>query len=210
MKIALGRRIALPLFDSVHLISVLAILALAGVIFGASARSSSAQSLEERLPACWACHGEKGQSQQRDVPSLGGQPQLYALIQLVMFRDKLRVVSPMNEMTAGLQDADLRKTADLIAALPPPAPLADGDAARMARARELAQKNRCNFCHRSDFSGDKNVPRLAGQREEYLLKSLRGYKDNSRSAYDAQMSEVVYPLKDEELADLAYFLARVQ
>ena len=54
------------------------------------------------------------------------------------------------------------------------------------------------------------MPRLAGQREEYLLKSLRTYKDNSRSAYDAQMSEVVYPLKDEELADLAYFLARVQ
>jgi hypothetical protein len=31
-----------------------------------------------------------------------------------------------------------------------------------------------------------NVPRLAGQREDYLLKSLRAYKENSRRGYDAQ------------------------
>ena len=49
---------------------------------------------------------------------------------------------------------------------------------------------------------------LAGQREDYLLKALRGYKDNSRRGYDAQMSEVVYDLKDEDFVELAYFLAR--
>jgi cytochrome c553 len=54
------------------------------------------------------------------------------------------------------------------------------------------------------------VPRLAGQREDYLLKALRGYKDNSRRGYDAQMSEVVYAMKDEEFVELAYFLARVK
>jgi cytochrome c553 len=193
-----------------HLISAAAVLALAGLLFGASARSQSAQSLEERLPACWACHGENGQSQQADVPSLGGQPQLYMLIQLVMFRDKLRVISPMNEMTLGLQDTELRKAADLIAALPPPAPVVDGDPARMARARELAQKNRCDFCHQSDFAGHNNVPRLAGQREDYLIKALQGYKDNSRYAYDAQMADVVYPLQDRDFIELAYFLARVK
>jgi hypothetical protein len=39
---------------------------------------------------------------------------------------------------------------------------------------------------------------------------LRTYKDNSRHGYDAQMSEVVYPIKDEEFVDLAYFLARLK
>ncbi len=51
---------------------------------------------------------------------------------------------------------------------------------------------------------------FAGQREDYLLKSLRAYKDNSRRGYDAQMSEVVYAMKDEDFVDLAYFLARVK
>src|SRR5262249_36625669 len=88
-------------------------------------------------------------------------------------------------------------------------PIADNpDPARMDRARALANQNRCNFCHQSKYQGQENVPRLAGQREDYLLKALRGYKDNSRHGYDAQMSEVVYTMKDEDFVDLAYFLAR--
>src|SRR5262249_40874894 len=84
------------------------------------------------------------------------------------------------------------------------------DAARMERARALSQNNHCNFCHQSNYAGQENVPRLAGQREDYLLKTLRGYKDNSRRGYDAQMSEVVYAMKDEEFVDLAYFRARLK
>ena len=186
------------------------LVVLAGVLVALLTGPTQAQSLQDRLPTCWGCHGENGQSQLANVPSLGGQPSLYVLIQLVMFRDKLRVISPMNEMTAGLQDAELRKAADLIAALPPPVPVVDVDPERMARARELAQKNRCDFCHQSDFAGHNNVPRLAGQREDYLLKALQAYKDNSRYAYDAQMADVVYPLQDRDFIELAYFLARVK
>ncbi len=142
---------------------------------------------------------KKGQSQLAEVPSLGAQPALYTLVELVMFRDKLRITEPMNEMTKGLSDDDLRAVSDMIAKLPPPEPISGiPDPARMDRGRVLAQQNRCNFCHQSNFQGLDNVPRLAGQREDYLLKSLRTYKDNSRRGYDAQMSEVVYPMKDED------------
>ena len=170
-----------------------------------------AQSLQDRASTCLSCHGEKGQSQLPEVPSLGAQPALYTLVELVMFRDKLRITEPMNEMTKGLSDDDLRAASDMIAKLPPPEPVSDTpDPTRMDRGRALAQQNRCNFCHQSNFQGLDNVPRLAGQREDYLLKSLRAYKDNSRRGYDAQMSEVVYAMKDEDFVDLAYFLARVK
>jgi cytochrome c553 len=170
-----------------------------------------AQSLEERLPTCFACHGEKGQSQLPEVPSLGAQQAVYILIELVMFRDKLRITEPMNEMTKGLSDDELRTTSEIIAKSPAPEPVSDTrDPARMERGRGLAQQNRCNVCHQPNFQGLDNVPRLAGQREDYLLKALRAYKDNSRRGYDAQMSEIVYPMKDEDFVDLAYFLARVK
>ena len=170
-----------------------------------------AQSLQERMSTCLACHGDKGQSQLPEVPSLGAQTALYTLVELVMFRDKLRITEPMNEMTKGLNDNDLRAASDMIAKLPPPPPVSDTpDQARMERGRALAHQNRCNFCHQSNFQGLDNVPRLAGQREDYLLKSLRGYKDNSRRGYDAQMSEIVYAMKDEDFVDLAYYLARVK
>jgi cytochrome c553 len=186
-------------------------LAVGAVLAGLAALPVHAQSLDARLPTCFACHGEKGQSQLPEIPSLGAQPAFYTTVQLLMFRDKLRVTEPMNEMAKGLSDADLQKAADIISKLPPPEPVSDTpDAARMDKARALATQNRCNFCHQSNYQGAENVPRLAGQREDYLLKALRGYKDNSRRGYDAQMSEVVYGMKDEEFADLAYFLARVK
>jgi cytochrome c553 len=186
-------------------------LALGMLLAGMTALSASAQSLNERLPTCLACHGADGQSQLPEIPSLGAQPTFYTMVQLLMFRDRLRITEPMNEMAKGLTDDDLRNAAEIIAKLPAPPPVADTpDAARMERAQALSTQHRCNFCHQPHYQGQDNVPRLAGQREDYLLKTLRGYKDGSRRGYDAQMSEVVYPLKDQDFADLAYFLARMK
>src|SRR5262244_4388495 len=83
-------------------------IAVAAIFAGLAGFPACAQSLQERVPTCFACHGEKGQSQRPEVPSLGAQPALYTLIELVMFRDQLRVTEPMNEMTKGLSDDDLR------------------------------------------------------------------------------------------------------
>jgi len=186
-------------------------IAFAAILAGLGAFQACAQSLHERMSTCFDCHGENGQSQRPEVPSLGAQPASYTLIELVMFRDQLRITEPMNEMSKGLSDDDLRAVSDIISKLPPPTPVSDtADPVRIERGRALAQQNRCNFCHQSNFQGLDNVPRLAGQREDYLIKSLRGYKDGSRMGYDAQMSEVVYAMKDEDFVDLAYFLARVK
>ena len=175
------------------------------------ASSAGAATIEERAAPCFACHGERGQSETENTPSLGGQQPPYVLIQLFMFREKLRVFEPMNEMAKALSDDDLRVFSEFIGKLPKPQPLADaGDPARMQRAQALAQQFRCNACHNTDFSGKENVPRIANQREDYLAKTLREYKDNSRHGYDATMAEALQPVTAEQIADLAYFLARVR
>jgi cytochrome c553 len=145
------------------------------------------------------------------VPSLGAQPAFYLSIQLFMFRERLRVVEPMNQVTQGLSDADLRGMAERIAKLPPPRAAADPpDPARLERARAIIEQQRCGFCHNRDFSGAQNAPRLAGQREDYLAKAMREYKNNTRRGYDASMADVLYPISDEQILDLAYFLARLR
>jgi cytochrome c553 len=55
----------------------------------------------ERVAPCLACHGENGTSENPEVPSLGGQPAPYLLIQLYLFREKQRVVEIMNDVTKG-------------------------------------------------------------------------------------------------------------
>jgi len=172
---------------------------------------AAAQTVEERLPTCLACHGENGQSQNPDVPSLGAQQAYYVTVQLLMFRDRMRVVDPMNDMAKGLSDDDLGKFAGIISKLPAPQPAAGPvDDARIERARALVEQNRCNFCHTPTFAGQDNVPHIADQREDYLVKTLRGYKDNSRRGYDASMADVVAPITDDQILDLAYYIARVK
>ena len=170
----------------------------------------SAETFEQRIAPCLACHGERGQSETENTPSLGAQQAPYALIQLFMFREKLRTFDLMNEMAKSLSDDDLRTFSDYIAKLPKPAPSADaGDPARMQRAQALARQHRCDTCHNADFSGKENVPRIANQREDYLAKTLAEYKDNSRHGYDGSMADVMGPVTATQIADLAYFLARV-
>jgi cytochrome c553 len=184
-------------------------IVLALAVVGALSSLAGAQTFDERLSVCLACHGEKGQSETPEVPSLGGQPPLYVLIQLYMFRQNLRTAEPMNEMTKGLSDAELQRFADTIAKLPPPQPASGDDPARATRARDLIVRHRCGFCHDADFSGNDSVPRLAAQREDYLLKALREYKAGTRPEYQPIMTEVMGPLQDQDLVDLAHVLARV-
>ncbi|WP_426436329.1 c-type cytochrome [Bradyrhizobium genosp. P] len=181
---------------------------LAALAFASIAVSSNAETIQERTVACFACHGEHGTSETENTPSLGGQQAPYALIQLFMFREKLRIFEPMNEMAKSFTDDDLRTFSDFIATLPKPAPPTEaGDPARMARGQALVQQNRCNTCHNTDFSGKENVPGIANQREDYLAKTLAEYKDNSRHGYDATMADVMQTVTKEQISYLAYYVA---
>ncbi len=212
------KSVAAGLLSAVLLFAVLLSAILLSAAFGsfaavvpASAQTAAVHAVEERLPACLACHGESGQSQMPEVPSLGAQQAFYVTVQLLMFREKMRVAEPMNDMAKGLTDDDLRAFAESIAALPAPQPVAGpADEGRLQRARALVAQHRCNFCHRQDFSGQDNVPRIGAQREDYLVKALRGYKDNSRHGYDTAMADVIAPITDAEILDLAYYIARTK
>jgi cytochrome c553 len=175
------------------------------------ASAASAETIAERAAPCLACHGEAGTSETENTPSLGAQQPPYALIQLFMFREKLRTFEPMNEMAKGLTDDDLRAFSEFIAKSPKSQPAGDpGDPARLQRAQALVTQHHCSSCHNADFSGRDNIPRIAGQREDYLQKTMREYKDNSRHGYDATMAEVLAPVTAEQIADLAHYLARLR
>ncbi len=184
-------------------------LAAAMALIGAAGQPLFAAALVERMVPCLACHGANGRSEIVEVPSLGGQPTPYLLIQLYLFREKQRVAEIMNDMTLDFTDEDLRAFADAIAKLPPPQPPTDvPDAARLQNGRGLIGQHRCNTCHNLDLTGRENIPRIADQREDYLVKTLRDYKSNARQGYDGVMAEVLAPITDAQILDLAYYLAR--
>jgi cytochrome c553 len=181
--------------------------ALAAVVVSA-AMPGLAEPLSERLAPCLACHGEKGTSDTPEVPSLGGQPADFILIQLYQFREGQRIAAPMNELTRDFTDDDLRLFAEAIAKLPPPVPPASGAVpALLESGRAAAQRHRCGFCHNPDMSGHDQIGRIGAQREDYLVKVLRDYKTGERRGYDPAMAEVAGAIDDGEIAAISHYLA---
>src|SRR5580700_9491026 len=79
--------------------------------------------MEARLRACAACHGDLGQGTDNDYfPRLAGKPAGYLTNQLVAFRDGRRRYSPMNYLLEYLPDSFLSEIADYLAELRPPPP----------------------------------------------------------------------------------------
>jgi cytochrome c553 len=181
------------------------------VLFASVTSPALAQSFEERLGGCLACHGEKGVSETPEVPSLAGMPANFTLIQLYLFREKMRKIEIMNDVAKGMTDDDLRKFGDYFAKLAPPRAAGEpADPVIAARAQAVIARTHCASCHNPDFSGREQMPRLAAQREDYLLKSLRDYKTGQRPGYEATMDDVMRSVSDADIVDLAHYLSRLR
>jgi cytochrome c553 len=160
---------------------------------------------------CAACHGANGRSDMPGTPVLAGQHSFYAITQLFLFREGRRSNEAMTAVAKTLKDDDLRGFSDFIATLPPvpaPPPVTPPDAARMSKGQALAQQHKCVFCHGADFAGGQQVPRIGGQREDYLQMSLQGFRSGKRPGYTMAMGEAVSQISPEDLDTLAYYLAR--
>jgi cytochrome c553 len=197
-----GARAGSPLSPRAILLVTLAVLVFASPAVAAS--------LEERMTVCLACHGAGGLSRTPETPSLAGQPQFFTVAQLFLFRDGRRSSAAMTAAAKDLTNDDLREISDYLAKLPPPEPPPEpADPARSARGRALATQNHCTVCHNPDFSGREQMPRLANQREDYLLKAMREYKTGARIGYAGAMAVELRDLTEGDLEDLAHFLAHL-
>lgn len=182
------------------------------VLVCAGSGQPAAAPAEDLVSQCTACHGDGERPPQTpETPILAGQPELYALYQLVFFRQGQRRQEVMSDLVKDLKDDDLRDLAKWIAGLPPPPPAHDApDAARFQHGAEIARSHRCPICHAPDLAGHEHVPRLAGQQEAYLLKALQDYKTGRRVGIQAAMAEVLSEIDADGLADLAHYLAHVR
>lgn len=166
---------------------------------------------QDTVALCASCHGADGNSQTPNIPSIAGQPKLFLENQLILFREGLRVSAPMQPAVQGLTDKEIVRLADHYARQPArPATTEAADPAQAQRGIAIARKLHCGSCHLPDFRGREQMPRLAGQREEYLVESMLAYRDNRRSGGDTIMAATLYGVSDEDIRTLAHYLARLR
>ena len=177
---------------------------------GATAASVNALYAERFGTVCAACHGADGRSDMAGTPVLAGQYSLYTITQLFLFREGRRTNQAMVALAKPMTDADLRGFSDFIGTLAPvpaPPPAAPPDASRMSKGQALAHQHKCVFCHGAALEGGQGVPRIGGQKEDYVRATLLGFKSGDRPGYTRAMTEALSQVPVQDLDLLAYYVA---
>ena len=211
----LGSTVALPADAQVKKATVGTSAASAARAAGAAGAAASVPSgnalyAERFRNVCAACHGADGRSDMAGTPVLAGQYSLYAITQLFLFREGRRTNEAMVALAKPMTDTDLRGFSDFIGTLAPvsaPPPAAPPDATRMSKGQALAQQHKCVFCHGVALDGGQGVPRIGGQKEEYVRATLRGFKSGERPGYTRAMTEALSQVPVDDLAAMAYYVA---
>jgi len=162
----------------------------------------------DRAALCESCHGGGGNSTTPLTPSIAGQPVTFLENQLIFFREGLRNAPVMQPLMKGVADAEITSLARHFSRQEvKAAKAAAGDAAVIVRGKAIADKRHCGQCHLPTYAGRDQIPRLAGQREDYLVDTMIAYRDGKRTGADTTMSEVLDGLSDADIRALAAYVA---
>jgi cytochrome c553 len=174
----------------------------------ALAQGGNAERAAPVAKICAACHGEDGNATVPATPSLAAQPETFLVSQMILFREKLRVVPTMAAVFEKTSEQDLL---DLAAYFNKQA-LRRGAGARdnalYEKGAALSKRGSCGGCHLPDYRGREQIPRLAGQKEDYLAATMIAYRDNKRAGTDTTMTGILYGISDAEIKALAHYFAQ--
>ena len=162
---------------------------------------------ETKAQACAACHGTPDRPPLPLTPWLAGQLEEVTVLQLVLIREGLREVPLMAGMLDKVTDPDFFDIAAYYVRQAPARNASKPDPKLHARGAALAKSMGCGSCHLGDYSGQKQVPRVANQKEDYLAATLKAYRDNKRAGPDTSMNGIMYRAADADIEALAHFLA---
>lgn len=160
-----------------------------------------------KTAVCAACHGLGGSKPVAGMPALSGQQEEFLLLQMILLREGLREVPAMDGMLKAFSDADLIDIAAYYNKAKPFTSNSQRDAQRYNAGAKLSLAMGCGSCHMAGYVGQRQVPRITNQREDYLASTLKAYRDNKRSGTDTSMNAVMYQISDADIALLAHYLA---
>lgn len=192
-----------------HVIS-LRLAALATCVLAAAPAAGDDDAAAAQLAQpCFACHGPQGNSPNPAYPILAGQSWRYIYIELKDFNEGRRSDPQMTPMAKALTREQMIALGNYFAAQKPLAPAFKPDAARVAAGKKVSDAVLCPMCHLGGFVGQNEIPRVAGQHVEYIRKQLHDFRDRKRTNDGGNMTSVASTLSDEDIENLAQYIANL-
>lgn len=187
----------------IHLSVLLAACALAA----APCAWAQAADVPPKAALCVACHGPNGNSASGDFPILAGQTFRYIYVELQDFQAKRRTDPIMSPQAEGLTKEEMMALAEYFSKQKPVPTGFKPDPARAAKGEKIATATLCTMCHLGGFAGQNEIPRVAGQQYDYIVKQLRAFKAKTRTNDGGNMTSVASSMSDEDILDVANYVA---
>ncbi|HSB99933.1 MAG TPA: c-type cytochrome [Burkholderiaceae bacterium] len=168
---------------------------------------AQSQDIPPKAAVCVDCHGPNGNSKLPLHPILAGQTSRYLYLQLRDFQEGRRSHPQMSPIAKDLSRDEMRALADYFAAQKPAPQTFKVDPAKAKLGRAKADETLCTMCHLGGFAGQNEIPRVAGQHYDYVVKQLRDFKDKKRTNDAGNMSSVSRTLSDTDIENLGHYLA---
>lgn len=157
--------------------------------------------------SCAHCHGTDGNSSAAAYPNLASQTKEYLYRQIKAFKDKQRTDPQMSPMVGILDDEGMRHLADFYNFQNPARKPSKVDEAQFALGKKFAEELQCASCHQPGYKGLNEFPRLARQKQPYLVKQLKAFRDGTRVDASGVMAPTAKNLSDEQIEALAHYLS---
>jgi cytochrome c553 len=180
-------------------------------IAGSDALAQTASNAQPpaKVDVCAACHGADGNSTNPQYPNLAQQTARYLYLQLKDFKEGRRKDPLMSPVAATLEQGDMLALADWFSKQKEKSTGFKADPAKVDAGRKKADEVLCSMCHGGDFVGQNEIPREAGQHYEYVRKQLLDFKAKRRTNDAGNMTSVASTLSDEDIDNLAQFVANL-
>jgi cytochrome c553 len=160
-----------------------------------------------KAASCEACHGPGGNSASGAFPVIAGLNQRYIYNELRDYQEKRREDPIMAPMAMTLTRDETQALAAYFSQQKVTPTGFKPDAARAARGEKVAATNLCTMCHLGGFIGQNEIPRVAGQQYDYIVKELKSFKAHTRTNDGGSMTSVASTLSDDDILDLANYVA---
>ncbi|MGD8576690.1 MAG: c-type cytochrome [Thiohalophilus sp.] len=194
------------------LVSILAV----SLFASAAHAAGDAKAGESKAQACAACHGANGNSTVANFPKLAGQHAGYIVKQLADFKKGESRSNPiMAGQVANLSEQDMEDLGAYYAKQS--ASMGQADEKLAAFGEKLYRGGNmekgltaCIACHGPTGTGNPaaKFPLLSGQHTDYLVKTLKDFRDGNRSNDpNAMMRDIAGKMSDDEIMAVASYIS---